>query len=336
MSNQVYFAPLDEAKVGVLDTDTDTFSVIVATGVTAAGTRFVGAVAVNNKVYFVPYSEAKVGVLDTSTNTFNVITTTDVDGDASTTGDSVTTSIVSVLNRNERTKTVTVFGPVITASDGKSTSVTSSKTVVYDDYSMDPKSLDPNFIPPPPINGPPATSTTTTVTSTEYGSTITTVTDPVVSDYPDGDRNLPPFSTTTTSFVTDDADGDPSTTEDSTTTTIQIVKLAADGSTVTTVRSPVIIVDINNDFQSNMTKSTTVTTDVDGDVSTLGDATTTTSIFEFNPSAGIKTTTVTEPVITALDGKTTSATTTRTVISGFDLTMPHHVDEFRRGTESTL
>ena len=53
----------------MLDTISDTFSLIVATGVTAASARFYGATALRNKIYFTPYGEAKVGVLGTVRHT---------------------------------------------------------------------------------------------------------------------------------------------------------------------------------------------------------------------------------------------------------------------------
>jgi hypothetical protein len=89
LHKKVYFVPLDHSKVGVLDTSSNTFSEIEATGVTEKfafrGAAVVGnsvyfsplneaktsviataeAVAVNNRVYFVPADEANVGVLGT-------------------------------------------------------------------------------------------------------------------------------------------------------------------------------------------------------------------------------------------------------------------------------
>ena len=66
VNGMVYFVPLNEDNIGVLDTTTDTFSTINITDIVGTGEfKYVGAVAVNGTVYFAPYSQNNVGVLDT-------------------------------------------------------------------------------------------------------------------------------------------------------------------------------------------------------------------------------------------------------------------------------
>jgi hypothetical protein len=75
VGDKIYFAPMDEAKVGVFDVSSNKFSLIMTDGVTATSSRFYGATTVGTKVFFAPFNEAKIGVLDTSTGTFSVIDT---------------------------------------------------------------------------------------------------------------------------------------------------------------------------------------------------------------------------------------------------------------------
>ena len=82
VGTKVYFGPLTENNVGVVDTSSSTFSTIADT--TAAGvtsiTKYRGATALGTKVYFTPSKEHNVGVLDTNTSTFSTIADTTAAG----------------------------------------------------------------------------------------------------------------------------------------------------------------------------------------------------------------------------------------------------------------
>jgi len=74
VGTSVFFAPVKEDNVGVLDTITSIFSIVdtTAAGVNADW-KYQGAVAVGTRVFFAPLYENNVGVLDTTNNTFSII-----------------------------------------------------------------------------------------------------------------------------------------------------------------------------------------------------------------------------------------------------------------------
>ena len=78
VGTKIYFAPLVQDVVGVLDTETSAFSSIEAhmepMGLSCP-CRYMGAEAVGTLVFFGPHNEDNVGVLDITTSTFSKIDT---------------------------------------------------------------------------------------------------------------------------------------------------------------------------------------------------------------------------------------------------------------------
>ena len=74
VADKIYFAPISQDQVGVLDTSDNTFATIPITGVTGYW-KYTGGVAMGTKIYFVPDDLDHVGVLDTTNNTFTTIDT---------------------------------------------------------------------------------------------------------------------------------------------------------------------------------------------------------------------------------------------------------------------
>ena len=83
VGTKIYFAPLVQAAVGVLDTETVAFSTIGSHVPIGRSSRYMGAAAVGTTVFFGPHNEDNVGVLDITTSTFSTIGTAaaDVVGD---------------------------------------------------------------------------------------------------------------------------------------------------------------------------------------------------------------------------------------------------------------
>ena len=74
----VVFAPFNADNVGVLDTQTDTFSTVPTTGAIPANStyKYRGAAALGTRAYFAPHDEDNVGVFDVSDSSFFVVSTT--------------------------------------------------------------------------------------------------------------------------------------------------------------------------------------------------------------------------------------------------------------------
>ena len=64
VGTKVYFAPWNQANVGIFDSGQSTFAVQEATGATGTS-KFRGAAAVGTKVYFAPFNEANIGIFST-------------------------------------------------------------------------------------------------------------------------------------------------------------------------------------------------------------------------------------------------------------------------------
>ena len=82
VGTSVYFAPLNEDNIGVLDTTTSAFSIVATTDGCVDPTlgpcvdgdnKYMDAAAVGTSVFFAPRDANNVGVLDTTTDTFSTI-----------------------------------------------------------------------------------------------------------------------------------------------------------------------------------------------------------------------------------------------------------------------